>query len=144
MSKERKKILDMLAEGKIDASEAESLLVAIERSNEPPSNQAQTADKNDSSPKKLKYFRVIIESKNNEKEKVNIKIPLGLIRAGVKLASVIPGSAKDKINIALKEKGLNFNIDEVNSESIETILNALADSCIDIEDEKEAIKICCE
>ncbi len=144
MSQERMKVLEMLAAGKITAEEAEKLLDAIESTSDSSPNEEKSEEKTGSSTKKLKYFRVIVEPKDGRKEKVNIKIPLGLIKAGAKLSSMIPKSAKDKVNGALGEKGVDFNIDELNSESLDKMLNALSETCIDVDDEKEAIRICCE
>ncbi len=142
MSEERKKILEMLADGKIDTSEAEKLLEAVDKQTDEQIEKSD--DDNGDSPKKLRYFRVIVTPKHSGKEKVNIKIPLGLIRAGLKLSSMMPASAKDKLNGKLEEKGIGFNIDELNSKSIEPILQALAETSIDVDDEDEMVQIKCE
>lgn len=144
MSEERKKILEMLADGKIDVSEAERLLEAVGKLKENDNNKTRSDSDSDKSRKKLKYFKVLVMPKNSSGESVNIKIPLGLIKAGVKLGSIIPGKARDKVNVALEEKGINLNVDDLNSKSIESILEAMADTCIDINDEKETVKIYCE
>jgi len=43
-------------------------------------------------------------------EKVNIRIPFQLLRAGIKLASVVPVDVQGKVNDALKEKGINIDL----------------------------------
>jgi hypothetical protein len=139
MGQERKQILEMLSSGKISTDEAESLLEALE--------SGKVADE----PKELetsgetpKYLRIEVEPKYGPGEHVNIKIPIKIIRAGVKLKSILPASAKAKVNTALGEKGMQINLDEINSESLDKILEALADFKINYEDNKEKVRIYCE
>ena len=141
MSEERKKILNMLAEGKISADEAESLLDAIGQPDSGSVNPDTEIEFEDRQGKKLKYLRVIVEPKNGGKDKVNIKIPLQIIRAGIKLKSVLPGSAKKKVNEALHEKGVNLDIDDIKPDSLDGILETLKDFSIDVDDNTEKVKI---
>jgi hypothetical protein len=66
-------------------------------------------------------------------ERVNVRIPISLIKAGIKMKALIPPEAKDKINEALKDKGIDFNIDTVKNEDIEELIEALDDMEIDID-----------
>ena len=66
-------------------------------------------------------------------QKVNIRVPMSLIRAGIKMKSLIPPEAKDKVNNALKEKGINFDINSIKTEDIEELVEALGDMEIDVE-----------
>lgn len=139
MSEERKKILEMLAEGKISVEEAERLLSAISESEEEliPGKKTETA--------KLKYLRVVVEpgpgSKNDER--VNIRVPIKLIRAGIKLASLLPNDVQGKVDDALKEKGLSLDFSQINEENIEEIVESLRDLTVDVEGE-ERVRIYCE
>jgi DNA-directed RNA polymerase subunit F len=139
MSEERKKILGMLVEGKISVEEAERLLSAISESEEEsiPGKKTETA--------KLKYLRVVVEpgpgSKNDER--VNIRVPIKLIRAGIKLASLLPNGVQGKVDDALKEKGLNLDFSQINEENIEEIVESLRDLTVDVEGE-ERVRIYCE
>lgn len=144
MSEERTQILNMLAEGKITVKEAEKLLDATEQANEPAGDQEPVEVITDRHGKELKYLRIVVEPKSGSSEKVNIKIPLNLIRAGIKLKSFIPGSAKQKVDEAMKEKGINFNIDDIKPDSLEGILSAMSDFAIDVDDNVEKVRIFCE
>jgi len=139
MSNERRQILTMLAEGKITAEEAEKLLDAIGAKKTGETEQAESK-----SGKTPKFLCVRVDTDEPGKEKVNIKIPLMLIKAGVKLKGLIPGEAKAKISGALHEKGLNFDLDDIDSGSIDEILKSLQDCCIDVDGGKEKVKIYCE
>ena len=138
MTENRKKILDMLAKNKISAEEAERLLELVDE----PQKSAVTG-------KKAKYLRVTIKPSNEGRgdskfERVNARVPLALIRAGVKLTSLIPNEAIDKVDAALKEKGINFNVKNLKEEDIEQLVLALSDLEVDIEDGKAKINIYAE
>ncbi|MGD1117965.1 MAG: hypothetical protein ABR886_00575 [Dehalococcoidales bacterium] len=66
-------------------------------------------------------------------DKVNVRIPMSLIRAGIKMKSLVPPEAKDKINNAFRERGLSFDFDSIKNEDIEGLIDALGDMEIDIE-----------
>ena len=135
MTENRKKILDMLASKKISVEEAERLLGLVD---------APVADAvNKKTPQ---YLRVTIkpgaEGQGDSKvERVNVRIPLALIRAGVKFTSLIPNEAADKVDDALREKGINFNIKNLKDEDIEQLVAALSDLEVDIEDGKARINV---
>lgn len=129
----------MLAEGKITAEDAERLLDALNR-RESTEEKIQPQHKG-----KLKCLRIEVEPKSGEKkDKVNIKIPLQIIRAGIKLGSVIPDDAKNKINEALREKGISLDINDLKGDSIEGILESLSEMSIDVDDDDEKVRIFCE
>jgi adenylate cyclase len=90
------------------------------------------------------YLRVIVEPKNGESEKhgrVNIRVPLKLLRAGVKLGSALPDHAKEKINAVLREKGLNFDISSLERGRLEDLLSSLDQMNIDVDDEDKTVHI---
>jgi len=153
MSEERRRILQMLADGKIKVEEAERLLKSV--GEEPPVKTMEA----DSGPKVKtpKFLRVVIAPKDNggehadghghhrhKHDKVNIRIPLVLIKAGVKLGSVMPSEARDKINNALKAKGLDIDLNKLDADSIDRILQAMSEMSIDVDDEDETVRVYCE
>ena len=138
MSEERRKILEMLQEGKISVDEAERLLSAL--------SSPEIEEREQSSEKgKLRYLRILVEPgpESKEKERVNVRVPLKLIRAGLKLASFIPHHAQTKVNEALKEKGIDFDFKKVTSEDLEDLITQLDDLTVDVEG-KEKVRIYCE
>jgi len=134
MSEERKKILEMVAAKKITIEEAEKLLAALR---EPNSTSTPTT-----SPK---YLRVRIEPApgNDQGERVNVRVPFSLVRAGLKFASFIPVHAQDKINAHLKEQGVPFDLSHFNPQDIEELIHHLHDLSVEIEG-KEQVRIYCE
>ena len=143
MSENRKRILEMLANGRISADEAERLLTALENGPIIDATPARTFGAS-------KYLRILIEREpdgdHDEQTKVNIRVPLQLLRAGVKLKSLLPDDARDQMNEALREKGVDFDINQFKAENLEEMLANLNDLSIDIDKKsrKAKIKIYCE
>jgi len=137
MSEQRKKILQMLAEGKITVDEAERLLCALSGKQDEEAGPALAADK------KPKYLRVLVQG-GPKGENVNIRVPLALIRAGIKLKSVLPDHAKDKLGAALKNKGINIDLDKAAPETVEEIISGISGLSVDVDGGDEQVRIFCE
>jgi hypothetical protein len=74
-------------------------------------------------------------------EKVNVRIPLQVLRAGMKLGSVLPSHAREKINDALREKGLDVDLFSLNREDLDELLRSMGDLSIDVDQEDRTVKI---
>jgi hypothetical protein len=135
MSEEQRKILEMLVSGKITIDDAERLLGAL--------SSGQGTDEKGKF--KVKYLRVVVEPDPGDKkgERVNIRVPLKLIRAGLKLASVIPKDAQRKVNEALNEKGINLDFSQIRAEDLDVLVEQLDDITVDVEG-KEKVRVFCE
>jgi hypothetical protein len=148
MSEEGRRILNMLAEGKITVEEAEKLLVAVAEPAGPA--QAPALDGTPSPKTRAKYLRVRHEKQGADGgdggERVNIRIPLELLRAGLKLSALLPDEAKAKVGPALRAKGIDLDLKGVKPEDIDELLGALEELTIDVESEnkKETVRIFCE
>ncbi|MBD3332306.1 hypothetical protein GF356_05615 [candidate division GN15 bacterium] len=140
MSSEKRRILDLLAQGRISADEAERLLAAVDGP-----EAAPEAEQTEGIGRKPRFFCVKVDARNGKslghgrhREHVNIKIPLALMKAGVKLSSVLPGSARKHVEGHLGEHGLDLK-----KLDIEELIKVLQETSIDIEDEDETVKIYC-
>jgi hypothetical protein len=140
MTDNKKKILDMLAKGKINVDEAQRLLNTIDAKEAEHEDKRHDSSAGRGSEEKLKakYLRVTItpsEERQHEEhaERVNVRVPMSLVRAGIKLTSLIPPEALDKTNSALHEKGINFDVRNIKQDDIEALIEALGDAEIDIE-----------
>jgi len=137
MSEEKKRILEMLSQGRINTDEAERLLSAISGNEQTQSGQEDTGKK-----PVPKYLRVIVEPApgSDNPEKVNIRVPYKLIRAGLKLASFVPKNAQSKVNEALRDKGIDIDFSKIKPEDLEEIISQLDDISVNI-DGKETVRI---
>jgi len=139
MSDNQKRILDMLAEGKISADEAQKLLAAID-------SGAESESKSAGDTRNAKYLRVVIQpnpdaTREDDVKRVNVRIPISLIRAGIKFTSLIPADASDQVNEALKEKGIDFDVRNLKPEDLEELLMALHDLEVDVQKGQEKVHI---
>jgi adenylate cyclase len=92
----------------------------------------------------LRYLRIQVEPKDGGSQKhgrVNIRVPLKLLRAGVRLGSALPDHAREKINAALRERGLNFDISSLERGQMEVLLSSLAQMSIDVDDKDKTVHI---
>ena len=140
MSENRRQILDMLGQGKITADEAERLMSALEK--EPASHVAAPAGANG----KIKYLRVLVDGKDEHEGpvKVNVRVPVMLLRAGVKLTSIIPPRARTEVNDALRKEGIDVDIGKLTPESLEDIVEQLRELQVDVDSERAKVRVFCE
>ena len=144
MSEDRKKILDMLAAGKITVVDAEKLLNAVDADSEP--SETAEAPQTDQQSGHPNFLFVQIEPKTEGGDVVSIKVPIKLLVAGVKLASLLPNDVQSKVNDAAQEKGVDLGIDfkKLNGNNSEELISALAELTVDIDNENERVRIFCQ
>ncbi len=144
MSGNRRNILEMLSEGKITAEEAERLLDAPAK--EPALAEASPdAGGSPRSGAMPKYLRILVDD-TKDPTKVNIRIPFQLLRAGVKLASLLPTGARDRVNKVLDEKGTGFNLNQLTAENADEFIQAFTEMTIDVDADGglTKVKVFCE
>jgi len=152
MNEHRRQILQMLADGKISADEAERLISAMEA---PPAFSTFSDNASSGGGKvRPKYLRVLVdaeETKNGTYDgptKVNVRVPMQLLRAGVRLAGLIPAQALNRANHAMQEKGLPIDLSQIKPENLEDLVEQLNELTVDV-DQKEAgakvkVRVFCE
>lgn len=140
MNESRKEILDLLVEGKITAVEAEQLIAALER-DQPPATSSL-----DSRPKgKAKYLRVMVDAlEEGEPAKVNVRVPLQLLRAGVRLAALIPPQALSKANDELNKSGVPFDLTQLKPEQLEALVDHLEEMTVEVDQPNAKVRVFCE
>lgn len=108
MSDERRKILDMVAAGKLTPEEADRLLGALKESQE-----------------RTRFFRVRVYDKDKTRQKIKVDIPISVLKLASKIGSAFKGMVPEghKINIHGKEIAL----DEFTPEMIDTIIEEIQD-----------------
>ncbi len=129
MSEERSRILSMLANGKISAEEAERLLDALDKraaadGGAAAGPQEAVGTEESGAPRRLpKYMYVKVVSVAGDN--VDVRIPLSLVRSGLKLTSLIPPQAMDQINDSMHAHGMSFDMSNFNPQDIENLISAL-------------------
>ena len=150
MNEHRRHILQMLAEGKISADEAERLIAAMETT---PSFSTSADNPSSVTTKpRPKYLRVVVDSEDDGGHegptKVNVRVPMQLLRAGVRLAGLIPAPALRRANDAMQEQGVPLDLTQIKPENLEELVEQLNDLTVDV-DQKDAnskvkVRVFCE
>lgn len=120
----QKKILEMLSENKITVDEATALLSKLsdpETSTEGPSASEST----EATGRPPRYLRVLVDSANGDK--VNVRVPLSLIKTGIKLKALIPGNAFDKID------GHGLDLSQLSNLDGDELIEALRELRVDVD-----------
>ena len=140
MNEEKLKVLNMIAEGKISAEEGAKLLEALEKKEaKQPEPTVIKKEKGN-----INYLFVDISPKTDEnKEKVHVKVPLALVRAGVNIASMLPVDVQDKVNSAMDEKGMKFDLSSIKPENIEELIQALEEMEVNIDSDEHTVRVYC-
>ncbi len=122
MSDETKRVLEMVAAGKITVDEGERLLGALGAGpSAPPPPEAERPV-----PRFLKMEAGGTDKDGND-EGFRMRVPLDLIRAGIKMRALIPKTKRDKINEKLREKGIEGDVFEMSSDQIDTLIRSLGE-----------------
>ena len=142
MHEQRRQILDMLAEGKITTDEAERLITALEH--QPPEQSPAAAARSKPRPR---YLRVVVNSEDVAGEgasRINVRVPLQLLRAGVRLATLVPPQVLVKVNGELEKSGWPFDLTQLKPQQLEDLVEHLDDLTVDLDDPTAQIKVFCE
>ena len=153
MNEHRRQILEMLAQGKITADEAERLIAALDKS-----AASESATAGQATPAtRYKYLRVLVDSDSGGNPhqgpvKVNIRVPMNLLRAGVRLAGLIPPQAREHVNEALRQKGIPFDINQIKPDNLKDLVDQLNELTIDVDvnnkggygEDKVKVRVFCE
>jgi hypothetical protein len=135
MTAERLRILNLVAEKKISADEAASLLDALG------ADPAQA----DATPRpQPKYLRVLVEGAEAGHGRVNVRVPMSLLRAGVRLAALLPPGVHEQINKALHENGVDLDVSRLKPENLEELVEHLGELTVDVENGPEKVRVFCE
>ena len=143
MSDDRRRILELVADGKITVDEAQQLLQALDSSN----GASPGAAAEEGKPSKLRWVLINVHktAKEGKQDKdVNIRVPIAVIKSGMRLGALIPGMAGDQVASRLREKGLDVDFSKLDAASIETMLRALGETNIEIESGRSQVRITCE
>jgi antitoxin component of RelBE/YafQ-DinJ toxin-antitoxin module len=75
-----------------------------------------------------------------------------LLRAGVRLAGLIPPQAREHVNEALRERGIPFDLSQIRPDNLEELVDQLNELTIDVDvnnshaygNEKVKVRVFCE
>ena len=144
MSDDTRRILDLLAQGKITVDEADQLLRAMSA----PSGAAPTAAEAATEPSATpRYVRITVHKtvKDDRRDKdVNIRVPIAVVKSGMRLGALIPGFPGDAVSARLRERGIDVDFSKLDTAALEHVLKQLGDTNIEVDSGKAQVRISCE
>lgn len=75
---------------------------------------------------------------------VNIRVPMAVLRSGMRLGAIIPGFARDHMHARLREQGVDIDLTQIDPAMIESLLADLGEVNFDVNQGAEQIRITCE
>ena len=127
----------MLAEGKLSAEEAERLLEKLDEVGGSSNGSANNPSKDGFQTRLPKYLRVLVNSTDGDT--VNIRVPLALVRTGIKLSTMMPDQASE----ALSDQGIDLSkLSELEGEEL---IQALQELTVDVNSgDGDTVQVFCE
>ncbi len=153
MNENRRQILEMVAAGKINADEAERLLAALESGPATAVGEHSGSAPGGATVKtRAKYLRVLVEAPQEMTglkgpTSVNVRVPMQLLRAGVRLASLIPAQAHQQLDDAFSRHGVPLTLSQIKPENLEELIDHLEDLTVDVDttdDGTTKVRVFCE
>ena len=95
---ERKLILEMVADGKITVDDAQRLFDKLQDAER---RQQATGEADAATRPRPKHLRIVTTGDDSDDE-INLRIPLGLVRAGLALDSFLPSWAQSRVIVGSK------------------------------------------
>ncbi len=138
MDENGKKVLDMLAEGKITAEQAERLLDKLHRArpDEPPLDSLDLTGERPTL-ENPKYLRVVVHSEKGDK--VNVRVPMALVKTGIRLGALMPEHARKEL------EGKGVDLSALSDLDGDALVQALADLTVDVESGNgDKVRVFCE
>jgi len=142
MTDETHRILDLLAQQKISVDEADQLLQAARAERKAAEPAATGADQ----PPPARFLRVEIRRAADEwrrERQVNIRVPLSMVRGGMRLGALIPGTG-DRITELLRARGVDLDWSKLDQAQLDAVLKDLGELTLDVDDGRAQIRITAE
>ena len=146
-----RRVLDMLQDGKITIDEADRLLKALTADRSPETAGANTATH---ASERVRWIRINIQKPANDGHKaknVNIRVPIAVVKGGMRLGAIIGTFAGDKAARRMKAQGLDIDLAKISSDlsqmngpEFDEFLRSLNETNIEIDDGRSQVRITAE
>lgn len=129
-----REILDKLAAGELNAEEAERRLGGLPEVVDQPAGDDEPKD----SPK---YLRIIVEGADASEPILNLRVPLNIVRAGVKLGAMLPEPTREKMSEKLRAEGIFVDPFELAATDMDTFIETLSGLEIEAEGRRATLRV---
>jgi len=134
MSEETRKVLEMLSSGKLSVHEAEQLLQAVATPTQAEEKKVEP-----------RYFRILVNKPAREGKKaenVNIRVPITVVRGGLRLSALFPGLLGKK-TIQL-DNGTELDLSKIHYTDLEAMIKDIGELTVDVDGDDAQVRIRCE
>jgi hypothetical protein len=145
MSEETRRVLDMLSQGKITVDEADQLLKAVAAADAAPAESIADAQPNTGGAPK--WIRINVHKPANDRrgdKDVNIRVPVAIIKGGMRLGALIAPLAGEKVASRMRERGFDLDLSKLDDAAIDAMLKDLGEMNIEVDNGKAQVRITCE
>jgi len=143
MSDETRRILDLLAHGKVTVEEADELLRAVGA--RPADRGAPPVEPTDRPP--ARYLRIAVlragDTSRPEKQ-VSFRVPVSLLKSGMRLGALIQGNGLGEIGRRLREQGIDLDPSNLDPEHLDSLMRDLGEVTMDVDGGRARVRITCE
>ena len=139
MSDDIRRVLDLLAQGKLTVDEAEQLLNALK--DQPRTDS--TAKTEAGTTAKRRFIRIQVHkrgTKGQQDKDVSIRVPMAVVRGGLRLGTMIPGFHAS-MNAHLRERGVDIDLSKIDPAMIESVLAEMGELNIDVNPNGDQVRI---
>ena len=156
MSEESRRVLDLLTQGKITVDEADRLLAAVGTATATAGAGAESAKGEATSGEGAspKYLRITVTKARSwpdddakharrawmwpgvtggQNGEVSIRVPVTLVRNGMRLGAMIPGLSGAGHRVHLRERGVDIDLSKIDAGTIDQLVREFGEINIDIE-----------
>jgi hypothetical protein len=171
MSEETRRVLDLLAQGKITVNEADRLLAAIGPVSTGSAATGATAAGRGAATSEApspKYLRITVTRTRSwpgdareharrawmwpgymggRNREVTIRVPVALVRNGMRLGAMIPGLTGAGLQARLRERDVDVDLSKIDADTIDQLVSQFGEMNIDVVSErggKAQVHITCE
>jgi hypothetical protein len=139
----RRRILDLLAQGKITVDDADQLLKALGAS----SLESGTGATDSAGKQAARWIRVTVDKAARDgkpAKQVSIRVPMALVRGGVRLGTIFPGLARkdgDAVSQHLRDHGVDVDWSKIDLSQLDAVLQNLDETTIDVDKGRAQVRI---
>lgn len=144
-----RRILDLLAQGKLTVDEADQLLrtIGAQASGAAAGAAAAGAATTDNGASGPKWVCITIDKSARDgrpPKQVTIRVPMAVVRGGARLGAMFPRVAGDKVTQKLREQGIDLAA--IDFSQIENVIGSMGETTIDVDEGKgkAQVRITCE
>lgn len=149
MSDQTRRVLDLLASGRITADEADRLLAALHESEQ--GSRTEPAGGADSDGPAGRFLRIEVQKAaagGEPPRRVNIRVPLTVVRSGLRLGALLGGFKGERgwgrfgrLSERLRARGVDVDFDQLDASQIEALLRETGEVTLDIDDGRAQVRV---